>query len=316
MVVPNKHTYEVIYNRLGNDLLLWTPVYLRVKQYLFHQAVPDPLRDPDAEFFQCISGAWQKPAEAIEMSRSYDAGDNLFDLFPKSNLPGLMIHTDTFVSLSVNRGFVSICSTVCDENSRDSGNFIFSAVLSMLELQTSVGLERSPDICLLGLSIQDIRVSFGKTLSRILNVRGTHFNERPTGEASTVLLERTRWHHFSCNDVDDDDNLVTLTSKILFDSKANLKTIDLGLVLKETSLCWSLSSAPPQWINWLVDFFTVVVSHLVTADTTQPTLSLYLRAFDDKMSSARGATSFVRTSRVRINSSLIRTQESSNYRLL
>jgi hypothetical protein len=28
------------------------------------------------------------------------------------------------------------------------------------------------------------------------NVRGTHFNDRPTGEASTVLLEPTQWHHF------------------------------------------------------------------------------------------------------------------------
>ena len=106
------------------------------------------------------------------------------------------------------------------------------------------------------------KVSFGKSLSRVLNVRGTHFNDRPTGEASTVLLERTRWHHFNASggDVNDDDSLLTLTSKILFDSSANLKTIDLGLVLKETSLCWTLLSAPPQWANWLVDFFTVVVS--------------------------------------------------------
>jgi hypothetical protein len=56
------------------------------------------------------------------------------------------------------------------------------------------------------------------------------------------------------------DDFLQLTSKILFDSAANLKTIDLGLVLKETSLCWALSPEPPKWINWLVDFFTVVVS--------------------------------------------------------
>ncbi len=91
LVVPNKHTYELIYNRLGNDLLLWTPVYLRVKQFLFHQPVPDPLRDPDAEFLHCPSGTWQqKPTDSIpvEMTQSAGAGDNLFDLFPKSNLPG------------------------------------------------------------------------------------------------------------------------------------------------------------------------------------------------------------------------------------
>ena len=262
LVVPNKHAYELIYNRLGNDLLLWTPVFLRVKQFLFHQPVPDPLRDPDAEFYHCPSGTWQKssePAIPVEMSQSF-GGDNLFDLFPKSNLPGLTIHTDTYVSLSINKGFVSICSSICDQtDSQQVGNYIFSAILSAVELQTSVGLERSPDICLLGLSVRDGTVSFGKTCSRLLNVRGTHFNERPAGECSTVLLDRTRWHHFSSEAGDSSDSLLQLTSKILFDSKANLKTIDLGLVLKETSICWTLESAPPQWINWLVDFFTVVV---------------------------------------------------------
>ena len=92
LVVPNKHAYELIYNRLGNDLLLWTPVFLRVKQFLFHQPVPDPLRDPDAEFLHCPSGAWQQKLTSesipVDMTQSVGAGDNLFDLFPKSNLPG------------------------------------------------------------------------------------------------------------------------------------------------------------------------------------------------------------------------------------
>jgi hypothetical protein len=55
--------------------------------------VPDPLRDPDSEFQHCASGAWQQGADhnnsiPLEMSQSIGAGDNLFDLFPKSNLPG------------------------------------------------------------------------------------------------------------------------------------------------------------------------------------------------------------------------------------
>ena len=187
--------------------------------------------------------------------------------FWKIILPtGLTIHTDTFVALSINKGFVAICSNVCDEQqtvgelANQGGIYIFSAILSAVELQTAVGLERSPEICLLGLSIRDGTVSFGKTSSRLLNVRGTHFNEQPAGENCTsVLIDRTHWHHFSSDAGKSDDNLLQLTSKILFDSKANLKTIDLGILLRETSLCWSLSTTPPAWIDWLVDFFTVVV---------------------------------------------------------
>jgi hypothetical protein len=34
VVIPNKRLYEVIYNRLGNDLLLWMPTYMTVKEWL------------------------------------------------------------------------------------------------------------------------------------------------------------------------------------------------------------------------------------------------------------------------------------------
>ena len=31
LVLPNKRVYEVIYNRIGNDMLLWVPAYFTVK---------------------------------------------------------------------------------------------------------------------------------------------------------------------------------------------------------------------------------------------------------------------------------------------
>jgi hypothetical protein len=36
LVIPNKRLYEVIYNRVGNDLLLWVPTYLAVKEKRTH----------------------------------------------------------------------------------------------------------------------------------------------------------------------------------------------------------------------------------------------------------------------------------------
>ena len=56
LVLPNKHVYEVIYNRLGNDMLLWLPAIFSVKDVLYNQPLPDPLRDPDQEFSHCVSG--------------------------------------------------------------------------------------------------------------------------------------------------------------------------------------------------------------------------------------------------------------------
>lgn len=263
IVLPNKHAYELVYNRLGNDLLLWTPVYLRVKQYLFHRPVSDPLRDPDAEFSYCISGIGQRTSPSSGAIEMHQSSENLFDLFPKPSSPGLSIHTDTFVSLSVSKGFVAICSKV--ESSEEfsefsSGHFIFSAILTKVELETCVGLERSPDVCLLSVAIRDGTIAFGRTTSSILNVRGIHFNPRPAGDdGSQVLLGRTHWHQFgTASSTDDSGDLLQLASKILFDSKANLKTIDLTIDLREMSISWNLAPTSHQWINWLVDFFTVV----------------------------------------------------------
>ena len=50
MVLPGKHTYELIYNRLGNDMLLWLPMIFSVKEHLYNELFPDPLKDPDVGF--------------------------------------------------------------------------------------------------------------------------------------------------------------------------------------------------------------------------------------------------------------------------
>lgn len=49
-----------------------------------------------------------------------------------------------------------------------------------------------------------------------------------------------------------------LTTKILFDSKTNFKTIALGLSLTEGSVVASSASIQPVLIDWLQDYFTVV----------------------------------------------------------
>ena len=55
LVMPNKQLYEVIYNRLGNDLLPWLPQYMSVKQHIFGEKLIDPLHDDTQEFSGCFS---------------------------------------------------------------------------------------------------------------------------------------------------------------------------------------------------------------------------------------------------------------------
>lgn len=50
-----QHVYEVIYNRFGNDLILWTPEIIRAKEFLYDQPAPNPLEDPDKGFSACYT---------------------------------------------------------------------------------------------------------------------------------------------------------------------------------------------------------------------------------------------------------------------
>ena len=126
LLLPNKHVYEVIYNRLGNDMLLWIPSIFAIKEHLYNQAVEDPLQDPDMGFSRCFSGT--RPDEALKEDLQYDAIEyeeneeafrnssfsahtNPYSHFPKSNKSGLSIHIDTCVSLAVTKAHIAVCST-------------------------------------------------------------------------------------------------------------------------------------------------------------------------------------------------------------
>lgn len=249
LVLPNKHIYELIYNRLGNDMLLWLPAIFSVKDVLYNQPLIDPLRDPDQEFSHCISGTNRAlgvdQVLAIENANEDVMTGSIYNSFPQSKVPGaIRIHTDTFVSLNINKGHVTISSplknlTNSDETSNldeddDDQVYFFVGEIKKLKLLTVVGLERDPEICLLSTSVRDIKVSFGPSLGvHDCNshnfVAKLHFNEFPSPKVLPLFRTtdfKTRvWPSSQCSD------LLQLTTKILFDSKNNFKSINLALFL-------------------------------------------------------------------------------------
>ena len=295
LLLPNKHVYEVIYNRLGNDMLLWIPSIFAIKEHLYNQAVEDPLQDPDMGFSRCFSGT--RPDEALKEDQHYDAIEyeenedafcnstfsphaNPYSHFPKSSKSGLSIHIDTCVSLAVTKAHIAVCSTAfypepncdksCDEysceekSSNKDSNCLFVANVEKLQLKCVIGLEKDPEICLLSVGIRDGNISFGPFLKEnVKSFNSFHFNESQSKNNSVklaTLLQRTMFNSMAWQECLDGQDLVQLTTKILFDSKKNFKTISLCTLLSEASLVTDLSSSlpPSVWVDWLAEFFTVV----------------------------------------------------------
>ena len=86
-----------------------------------------------------------------------------------------------------------------------------------------------------------------------------HFNLDPGGDCKMqTLLQKTDFQPRAWRELLNRD-LIELTSKILFDSKTNFKTISLCVTLSEASVSCDLgndSTTAMLWMERMMDFFT------------------------------------------------------------
>jgi len=245
LVVPSKALYEVIYNRLGNDMLLWLPQYMAVKEHLYGEAVVDPLHDDAREFSGCFSGR-QEALDPPPRPKHTTA-------FPKDRQTGsLEIHTDTAVLLSCNQAQLLVCVPM-DTESDTLGLLHISAV--GLSLVSAVGLDKEPEISIFTLRCAEGCVKYGLCAKTSLPAQ-LHFN--PSLPGLSVLLTTNSYCDRAWPARADTSDLLNLTAKVLLDTTSNLKSIQLAFKLVQVGLCVRDLSTGPDWINALVDFFTVV----------------------------------------------------------
>ena len=244
VVVPGKRLYELVYNRLGNDLLLWLPQYFAVKEHLYGEKIADPLHDDTDEF----SGGFQGRTEALEndvkRGRSTTA-------FPKDKEQGaLEIHTDTAVLLSVNQAQVLVCLPMEGEQ---LGLLHLSGV--GLSLTSAVGLDKEPEISIFTLNLSEGCVRYGLCPRDKLPAQ-LHFN--PSVPGLEVLVTTNSYCDRAWPQPAADTELLSLTGKVLLDTTTNLKSIQLAFQLARVGLCVRDAAQAPDWIAALADFFTVV----------------------------------------------------------
>ena len=235
LVLPSKRVYEVIYNRLGNDMLLWLPEIFRVKEFLYDQPIPDPLQDPDLGFSTCFSGNHPKLEwDGNKEKSDPDSSKSGYVSFPRDKSSALTIHIDTCVMLNVNKLHAAVSSSSYSEHLDLDQDFrILTAYVESLNLCSVVGLEKEPEIVLFNLGIGKGKVGFGnRDPSKSLN--SYHFNWENIGRIETLIgvndFRDRAW--VECPPV---SKIMKMTAKILFDAKANLKTINLAFSFKDIS---------------------------------------------------------------------------------
>ena len=246
LVIPSKRLYEMIYNRLGNDLLLWLPQYMVVKSHIYGEKFQDPLHDDTHEFSGCFSG---RP-EALEAGQQERPRNTT--AFPKDRQSGaLEIHTDTAVTLVCNQAQLLVCLSV--EGEEDSLGLLHVTALG-LNLTSAVGLDKEPEISLLGLSCGEGCIKHGLVTRSSLPAQ-LHFN--PALPGLSVLLTTNSYCDRAWPSAREEQDLLGMTAKILLDTTNNLKSIQLAFQLVQMGLCVTEPSRGQDWINAIVDFLTV-----------------------------------------------------------
>merc|ERR1719507_2966240 len=244
VVVPGKRLYELVYNRLGNDLLLWLPQYFAVKEHLYGEKIADPLHDDTDEFSCGFQGRTEAIENEVKRGRSTTA-------FPKDKEQGaLEIHTDTAVLLSVNQAQVLVCLPMEGEQ---LGLLHLSGV--GLRLTSAVGLDKEPEISIFTLNLSEGCVRYGLCPRDKLPAQ-LHFN--PSVPGLEVLVTTNSYCDRAWPQPAADTELLSLTGKVLLDTTTNLKSIQLAFQLARVGLCVRDAAQAPDWITALADFFTVV----------------------------------------------------------
>ncbi|XP_071749892.1 autophagy-related protein 2 homolog B [Lepeophtheirus salmonis] len=275
IILPSKHIYEIIYNRLGNDLLLWFPLIYRVKEYIFGILFDDPLKYDDNFGFSTGYSNQVKDFDEYEENITCSSNNSSKKSFPKCG-KNLCIHVDTTVLLKVGSGKILICPNVWYK-SHENNNKALLASVQKLSLSCVVGLERDPEIIIFNLKVDDGSIKYGHSTCN----KQEHFLNDPNLHS---LFEKTDFCRRAWLDVLETQlPLLEITSKILFNSKSNLKKINLSFALQEASILMSSENLELQYfIEWIIDFFTVVEYPIVGYN---PPVILTEMQFDIKRSS-------------------------------
>ena len=283
VVIPSKQLYEVIYNRLGNDLLLWLPQYMAVKRHIYGEKMVDPLHDDTHEFSGCFSG---RP-EAIE-ARPHDRPKHT-TAFPKDRQVGaLEIHTDTAVCLSCSQAQVLVCLPMEGEQQEPALGLLHVTALG-LELSVAAGLDKEPEISLLTLRLAEGCIKHGLVAKTALPDQ-LHFN--PALPGLSVLVTTNSYCDRAWPNKVESDDLLRMTAKILLDTTNNLKSIQLAFQIVQMGLCVSDPCQGQDWINAIVDFFTVVEFPVLGYEPPAVLTELHLRLVQCavELAPARSAT--------------------------
>ena len=250
LVLPNKRLYEVIYNRIGNDMLLWLPSYFTVKEHIYGEKLVNPLEDDSSQFSSCFSG---RRTEQIEFEPKEKIKHT--NAFPKDLKSGpFEIHTDTAVSLSVKQVQLLVCLPMGSESKREVLGILHISARG-LSLISASGLDKDPEIAIFNLKCAEGCVKYGLCERSSLPSQ-LHFN--PEIDNLQVLVTTNAYCDKAWLHKPPETELLNLTSKILLDPTTNLKSIQLAFNVVQGGVCVREPGTAPLWIDALVNFFTVV----------------------------------------------------------
>uniref|UniRef100_A0A914VF89 Autophagy-related protein 2 n=1 Tax=Plectus sambesii TaxID=2011161 RepID=A0A914VF89_9BILA len=282
--LPSKQFYEIIYNRLVNDLALWEPSSPAYRASMMSQTGFDihvaGLSDGDPRFQLCRSTAVQKDSDDDESD-----DESVRTLQDKTRGPSRRTTANKF-SLLLNTSSARILvGASCLEENNISGNSELAIEAGGGELFVVTGYQGDPNVVYFYVSLGTAHLWHQNLLGQsprpyANDVAAENFARAAKGD---LKAEPTPENVALCKLVEDDNVAVAL--RIALRPKDNAKDILAAIGIRNTTVHMHPFAEPGHfWITQLIDFFDVPDYPIAGYELPKITTELHVHAMSSTVS--------------------------------
>ncbi|KAL3285630.1 hypothetical protein HHI36_000162 [Cryptolaemus montrouzieri] len=271
MQLVSKHVYELIYNRINNDLLLWesNAPKAKPKSTNYYEAYPNVMPDTQDIFSACKSGV-QYESESDSEDISEGEGAILFYSTydrPKSAISQLPVtkevlkQSNLVLSLQIAYGVLSCNTPVRDSTTNNVipghlGDFLLNVENATIFLVN--GYKGDQDLGYISVQVGHAELHHCEMMPTP-SVGSNFFNEKGGGAHLHPTLYKSEKGVLA--EIKNDNSIrdmLTVACKIESKHEThNVKTIRVALGLNQATLRHRMCIEPNTWISQMLDFFNV-----------------------------------------------------------
>lgn len=287
----SKHIYELLYNRINNDLLLWTPSAPKVKSQPINCYGEKEIIVDGQDTFRLCKGGLEYETE----SESEESEDNIFFSTYDNKLrqsmkqlqiqePIIKTQSDFVLSIQIGQGILEMHPPV-----RDSGNNVIPGqqgefLLNLEDANVFVvsGYKGDDTLGFVCVQLQNAKLYHCDMMSIPSQTQPLKEYGAPVGKHLCPTIHKSeRGMLVTAKNRGGQREMFTVSVRIQADHETHhVKTIRVAIGLNKSTLKHRMCAEPNTWISQLLDFFNVQDYPIANYHAKEVVTELHINVWD------------------------------------